>query len=169
MTSLRPGRAEKGCLRRYLRKVTGLSRVQMTRLIAQFRERGHLYNLRHSRTYRRVRGTVNKAHPVKVAIGERRKPKSKPKPSGRPGFLRVDSVHQGDLDGIKGLYHINLVDEITQFPFLGSLERLSERFLLPARFRGDSGANGCPVPVDFVKKGVYSPLLFTLMFYAGGS
>jgi len=54
-----------------------------------------------------------------------------PTPSGRPGFLRVDSVHQGDLNGIKGLYHINLVDEITQFQFIGSVERISERFLLP--------------------------------------
>ena len=74
-----------------------------------------------------MHGSVEKTHPVKIAIGERRKPQ----PSGRPGFLRVDSVHQGDLDGLKGLYHINLVDEITQFPFVGSLERISEYFLLP--------------------------------------
>ena len=43
----------------------------------------------------------------------------------------MDTVHQGDLDGVKGLYHLNLVDEVTQFEFLGSLERISERFLLP--------------------------------------
>ncbi|MEY2343395.1 hypothetical protein AB4090_15065, partial [Acidithiobacillus sp. IBUN Pt1247-S3] len=30
-----------------------------------------------------------------------------------------------------GLYHINLVDEVTQFQFVGSVERISERFLLP--------------------------------------
>ena len=47
------------------------------------------------------------------------------------GLLRVDSVHQGDLDGVKGLYHINLVDEVTQFQFVGSVERISEHFLLP--------------------------------------
>lgn len=88
---------------------------------------GHLYNLRQSQTYQRRRGPVDKTHPVKVNIGERRKPA----PCGRPGFLRVDSVHQGDLDGIKGLYHLNLVDEVTQFQFVGSLERISERFLLP--------------------------------------
>jgi hypothetical protein len=35
------------------------------------------------------------------------------------------------MDGIKGLYHINLVDEVTQFQFIGSVERISERFLLP--------------------------------------
>ena len=39
---LRLGRAGRGCLRRYLCKVTGFSRAQITRLIAQFRERGHI-------------------------------------------------------------------------------------------------------------------------------
>ena len=41
-----------------------------------------------------------------VGGGERRKPQ----PDGRPGFVRVDSVHQGDLDGRKAIYEINLVD-----------------------------------------------------------
>lgn len=88
---------------------------------------GHLYNLRHSTDYQRRRRHVDKTRPSPVRIGERRKPF----PEGRPGFLRVDSVHQGDLDGIKGLYHINLVDEVSQFQFVGTTERLSERFLLP--------------------------------------
>jgi transposase InsO family protein len=70
---------------------------------------------------------VEKTRPVQIRIGERRRPH----PAGRPGFLRVDSVHQGDLDGIKGLYHINLVDAVTQFQFVGSVERIAERFLLP--------------------------------------
>ena len=61
--------------------------------------------------------------------GERRQPLSC---GGPPGFLRVDSVHQGNLDGIKGLYHLNLVDEVTQFQLVGSVERISEHFLLPA-------------------------------------
>jgi transposase InsO family protein len=88
---------------------------------------GHLYNLRGSPTYQRCRGRVEKTRPVQIRIGERRRPH----PAGRPGFLRVDSVHQGDLDGIKGLYHINLVDAVTQFQFVGSVERIAERFLLP--------------------------------------
>jgi hypothetical protein len=88
---------------------------------------GHLYNLRASQTYQCRRGPFDKTRPVRVAIGERRKPC----PEGRPGFVRVDSVHQGDLDGIKGLYHLNLVDEVTQFQFVGSVERISENFLLP--------------------------------------
>nr|VFK03800.1 MAG: hypothetical protein BECKH772A_GA0070896_103541 [Candidatus Kentron sp. H] len=88
---------------------------------------GHLYNLRKSQTHRRIRGNVDKTRPGKIAMGEGRKPP----PEGRPGFVRVDSVHQGDLDGIKGLHHINLVDEITQFQFIGSVERISGNFLLP--------------------------------------
>ena len=188
----RLGRADKGLIRHYLCKLSGLSRAQVTRLIAQFRKtgrirdqrgaprrpfprrytsadilvlaevdalhgtlsgpatrklceraytifgdtrfqrlagisNGHLYNLRQSQTYRRRRGPVDKTRPVKINIGERRKPF----PQGWPGFLRVDSVHQGDLDGIKGLYHINLIDEVTQFQFIGSVERISELYLLP--------------------------------------
>jgi hypothetical protein len=46
--------------------------------------------------------------------------------------LRVDSVHQGDFDGIKGLYHINAVDEVTQMQVIVSVERISERYLIPA-------------------------------------
>ena len=45
--------------------------------------------------------------------------------------MRVDSVHQGDLDGRKGAYEINLVGEITQYEFVGAVEAISERFLIP--------------------------------------
>ena len=87
----------------------------------------HLYNLRHSIGYRRQRRQFNKTRPVRSQIGERRRPD----PQGQPGFLRVDTVHQGDLDGIKGVYHINAVDEVTQFQCVFSVEHISERFLLP--------------------------------------
>lgn len=186
------GKTDKGRVRRYLCKVTGVSRAQMTRLIGQYqahgriRDRrgaparpfarrytpadvallaevdalhgtlsgpatrklcqraftvfgdrrferlatlsnGHLYNLRHSTGYQRQRQHVVKTRPVQVPIGERRKPR----PEGRPGFLRVDSVHQGDRDGVKGVFQINLVDEVTQFQFIGAVEQICERFLLP--------------------------------------
>lgn len=88
---------------------------------------GHLYNLRHHTTYRMVRGSYDKTRPVKNSIGERRKPF----PDGRPGYLRVDSVHQGDRDGIKGVYLVNAVDEVTQFPCICAVEKISERFLVP--------------------------------------
>ena len=89
---------------------------------------GHLYNLRRSTTYLRRRGTLPaQTRPVPVAIGERRRPR----PCGQPGYVRVDTVHQGDLDGIKGLYHLNLVDEVTQFQFVGSVERIDTACLAP--------------------------------------
>ena len=87
----------------------------------------HLYNLRASTTYRRKRTTPDLTKAVQVAIAERRRPR----PEGRPGFLRVDTVHQGDLDGRKGVYLVNTVDEITQYEFVGAVEAISERFLVP--------------------------------------
>ena len=87
----------------------------------------HLYNLRQSTRYARQRGTVNKTHPVQSQIGERRKPR----PEGNPGYIRVDTVHQGDLGRYKGVYHINAVDEVTQFEGIASVERISERYLIP--------------------------------------
>jgi len=87
----------------------------------------HLYNLRQSTPYARQRGTINKTHPVQRHIGERRKPR----PEGRPGYIRVDTVHQGDWDGTKGVYHVNAVDEVTQFEGVASVERISERYLIP--------------------------------------
>lgn len=188
----RASRADRGVLRRYLAKATGLSRAQITRRIAQFivagniedrrgrpaapfarryttddirllaeidalhgtlagsitrklcerafklhhdarferlatLSNGHLYNLRGHKTYRAVRGSFDKTQPVKNAIGERRRPA----PHGRPGYLRVDSVHQGDLDGIKGVYLVNAVDEVTQCQCVCAVEKISEAFLLP--------------------------------------
>jgi len=187
-------RSDKGVLRCYLIKVTGLSRAQVTRCIRQFtssggghikdRRRapaipfvrrytdkdirllaemdalhgtlsgtttrklcerafkqygdvrferlasisnGHLYNLRRHKIYQNKRGVFDKTRPTQVNIGERRKPF----PNGCPGYLRVDSVHQGDLDGIKGVYLINAVDEVTQFQAVFAVERISEAYLLP--------------------------------------
>ncbi len=186
-------RADKGVLQVFLRKVTGYSRAQLTRLIGQWRDtrrivdrRGppaqpftrrysaadvsllvaldrrhnqlsgpatkklaerafsvfgetayarlatisvaHLYNLRTSASYQRQRGHHEPTRSRSVAIGERRRPQ----PNGAPGYLRVDSVHQGDWDGIKGLYIINLVDAVTQFEVVVAVERISEHFLIPA-------------------------------------
>ena len=189
----RLGKSDKGLVRRYLAKVTGLSRAQLTRLIGQHREtgriedrrggaparpferrytradigqlaavdaalgqmsgpatralmrrqyavfgderferlaglsNGHLYNLRRSVTYRRRRTVVAKTQATHRTIGQRRKPQ----PGGQPGYVRVDTVHQGDQNGAKGVYHINVVDEVTQFQFVGTVEAISERFLLP--------------------------------------
>ncbi len=187
------GKSAKGLLRRYIEKMTGLSRAQLTRLIARYiasgrveatvyqRRRfpqrytqsdiellasvdevhetlsgpatrrilerefhiygrpeyerlarisvGHLYNLRHSRRYRERRLNYTKTRPTAVQIGERRKPQ----PQGQPGFLRLDTVHQGDQPGggAKGVYHINAVDEVTQWQVAASTPRISEAYLEP--------------------------------------
>lgn len=85
----------------------------------------HLYNLRGRRQYVSHATTYTKTHRVSVPIGERRKPQ----PLGKPGFLRVDSVHQGDRDKQKGVYHANLVDETLQWEIIVCVEGISEQFL----------------------------------------
>jgi len=107
-----------------------------------------LYRLRKSTTYRKHGMVYQATRPTKVAIGERRRPE----PGGRPGYLRVDTVHQGDLDGVKGVYHINAVDEVTQWEIFGATEQISEAYLLPVlkgilaqfpfRIRGSHSDNG---------------------------
>jgi hypothetical protein len=88
---------------------------------------GHLYNLRKLSRYQRQRRVWTKTRPVSLPIGERRAPA----PNNRPGYLRLDTVHQGDQDGVKGLYHINAVDCVTQYEAVASCERISEVFLIP--------------------------------------
>ncbi len=83
----------------------------------------HLYNLRASKPYKNQRMHFEKTKPTKVAIGERRKPY----PDGQPGYIRIDTVHQGDQDKVKGVYHINAVDEETQFQVVCTVEKISER------------------------------------------
>ena len=88
----------------------------------------HLYNLRGRRQYVSHAMTYAKTNAVSIQIGERRKPR----PEGNPGFIRVDSVHQGDRDKEKGMYHVNLVDEVLQWEIVVCVEGISEHFLLPA-------------------------------------
>ncbi len=87
----------------------------------------HLYNLRQSKIYSKTRTHFEKTRPKKSTIGERRKPQ----PNGKPGYIRIDTVHQGDQDKVKGIYHINAVDEVTQFEIVCSVEKISEAYLLP--------------------------------------
>lgn len=185
------GRKARGLVRRYLEKMTGLSRAQVTRLIARFLSNGelqpayyrrhrfpqrytradiellatvdeahetlsgpatrrilqreyqdygkpeyqrlaaisvaHLYNLRHHQRYRERRLNYTKTRPTAVSIGERRRPD----PQGQPGYLRVDTVHQGDRPGAKGVYHINAVDQVTQWEIVSATAHISEAWLEP--------------------------------------
>jgi transposase InsO family protein len=88
---------------------------------------GHLYNLRRTPRYGLRLRHFEKTRPTAVQIGERRKPA----PNGQPGFLRIDTVHQGDGPEGKGIYHINAVDELTQWEVVLAVERISEAWLMP--------------------------------------
>jgi hypothetical protein len=87
----------------------------------------HIYNLRNSQTYLLKRQHYEKTKRNIVAIGERKKPQ----PNGEPGYIRIDTVHQGDLDKCKGVYHINAIDEVTQYQVVCSVEAISEQYLIP--------------------------------------
>ena len=186
------GKTDKGVLLRYIERMTGLSRQQVTRLVRQYRRDGklskqqvapthgftgrftatdvallaemdvlhstlsgpatkklmerallvfgdvrferlagisvsHLYNLRGGKQYQNKRRHWTKTRPSGVPIGQRRAPQ----PNGMPGYIRIDSVHQGDQDGVKGVYHINAVDCVTQMQFVATCEKISEAYLLP--------------------------------------
>ena len=90
---------------------------------------GHIYNIRNNNRqydssnamfFKRTKATQN-------SIGLRRKPV----PDGCPGYLRIDTVHQGDYAGNKGVYHINIIDEITQYEFIASVPQITEKYLRP--------------------------------------
>lgn len=86
----------------------------------------HIYNLRGKHLYRTSSRVYVPTRAVQRNIGERKKPQ----PDGQPGFLRVDSVHAGDsTQGEKGVYYINLVDEVTQWEIVVCVQTLRERHL----------------------------------------
>lgn len=88
---------------------------------------GHLYHLRKSRTYRCRRTVFTKTRAQAAPIGVR----CKPQPQGQPGFARVDTVHQGDHNGVKGVYLIHAVDEVTHYEAIGCVPTICERHLVP--------------------------------------
>ena len=109
----------------------------------------HLYRLRKSRTYRQRRIAYLPTRPTPGAIGERRRPD----PQNRPGYLRVDTVHPGDRDGVKGLYHSNVVDEVTQWQVVSATAQISEAWLLPVLDAlRDSHIPTAPTTSPFTKK-----------------
>ncbi len=120
------------CVLRRQRDVFGDERFQRLGSISV----GHLYNLRHSAGYRNQRVVLTKTQPTKAStIGVRKAPA----PEGRPSFIRIVSVHQGDLDGVKGLYHINAVDCVSQWQ--GGGRRAGDfRGASAERHRTDAGA-----------------------------
>lgn len=68
-------------------KISSYSRQQMTRLIKQYHDTGYI-------RHHHVTAVGFKTKHKVSTIGER----CKPNPEGRPGFVRIDTVHQGDKD-----------------------------------------------------------------------
>lgn len=88
----------------------------------------HLYRIRSNKLqYTSNVLTMGKTKATQRDIGVRKKPHHE----GKPGHIRVDTVHQGDKDKEKGVYHINMVDEVTQWEIIGCVEGISEQFLTP--------------------------------------
>lgn len=83
---------------------------------------GQFYRLRGTNAYKERSIIVGRTISVNRAIGVRKKPQ----PEGKPGYIRADTVHQGDLEGVKGVYHVNLVDEVTQWEVLICVESIGE-------------------------------------------
>lgn len=83
--------------------------------------------MRGGKQYQNKRQHWTKTRPTGIPIGQR----CAPQPDGMPGYIRIDSVHQGDQDGVKGVYHINAVDSVTQFQLVATCEKISEAYLLP--------------------------------------
>jgi len=87
----------------------------------------HLYNLRKSALYQNRRVHFTRTRAVCNPIGIRKPPR----PNGRAGYVRIDTVHQGDLDGVKGVYHITCVDAVSQWQVQACVQGISEVYLLP--------------------------------------
>lgn len=119
-------------LKKILKRMVVVYKVKEFERIANISV-SHIYVLRHTPVYLRMNKRYEKTKPTVSNIGERKKPE----PNGQPGFLRVDTVHQGDEEkdekGIytKGVYHINMIDEVTQYEFVGAVEKISESYLAP--------------------------------------
>jgi len=100
-------------------KVYGKSKYEKLAKISH----GQFYRLRASDPYKEKSLTVGRTISVSRSIGIRKKPR----PDGKPGYIRADTVHQGDLDRVKGVYHVNLVDEVTQWEILVCVDSITEK------------------------------------------
>ncbi len=80
----------------------------------------HITNLRHSPIYKSSWINHTKARQIPIGIT------MPPDNHYRPGSIRIDSVSQKDV------YHINSVDEVTQWEIVFCVPQLSESCMLPA-------------------------------------
>ncbi len=148
---------DKGVVYKYIQKATSYENRQIKRLIKEYIPNGlslketlkrefaifgkenyfniakisvsHIYNLRKNNIQYINANILNytKTKAVSTDIGER----AKPLPCGKPGYIRADSVHHGDRDGEKGVYHINFVDEVTQWEMIGCVPQITDEYIEP--------------------------------------
>ena len=80
----------------------------------------HIDNLRKTQVYKSswINGTKARLVPIGMTM--------KPDPNNMPGSLRIDTVHQRDV------YHINCIDEITQWEIIICVPQINEAYLKPA-------------------------------------
>ena len=78
--------------------------------------------VRNSAPYRAKRILKNRTVPVKaVNIGMCKAPAQE----GRPGFIRIGGVHQGDPTGVRGVLHIYAVDCVIQCDVVTAVQGLT--------------------------------------------
>jgi len=80
----------------------------------------HITNLRASVVYKN--SWINHTKARQIGIGITMKPQSQ----GKPGSIRIDSVSQKDV------YHINTVDEITQWEIVFCVPQITEEYMRKA-------------------------------------
>ena len=80
----------------------------------------HISNLRDSPIYKNSWVNHTKARLIPIGITQ------PPENMGKPGSIRVDAVHQNEV------YHINAVDEITQWEIVVCIPQICEACMIPA-------------------------------------
>ena len=80
----------------------------------------HINNLRESARYKAK--YLHHTQARQIPIGET----AKPNPNNSPGSIRVDTVSQNDV------FHINSIDEITQWEVVVCVPQITEYYLMPA-------------------------------------
>jgi hypothetical protein len=71
--------------------------------------------------------TATTGSPINQPVPRRWRSENAASPICRAGpAICVDTVHQGDLDRVKGLYHINALDEVTQWQVVGATAQILE-------------------------------------------
>ena len=83
--------------------------------------------MRRRTAYRQHHVHHTKTRARRVGIGERRKPGQR----GKPGYLRADTVHQGNTSTREGPCHIDAAGAVAQWQIVGCCPTIPEGHLIP--------------------------------------